>query len=320
MIVCGTNDNSLRGHLLRESELALPKATSADPAAKETRKHTQKILKSNENIDLHKISKPSKSRSQTFAKATKIIKKCKFCENSHHHGKCPAYRKVCHNCNRKNHFKKCCPRNRKTLHKFEQTETESPSADEHEFFLNMIDLPKNPENLANISQIKNELSDWNITLSSNGTRISYKIDAGAQCNVFPVKSLENISPKPHFQPVNVKLLAYNGSKIPVIGKCSLTLAHKNNSFKVSFIVVESNSVPILGLKTSKHLQLIKRICRIETSIEMYCFGEIGTLNTTHHTEVKDNVKPVVTHVREVLHALKAKLEKQLKRMVDLDII
>ena len=42
---------------------------------------------------MHKISKHSKSRSQTSAQATEIIKKCKFCENSHHCGKCPAYEK-----------------------------------------------------------------------------------------------------------------------------------------------------------------------------------------------------------------------------------
>ena len=118
------------------------------------------------------------------------------------------------------------------------------------------------ENLVNISEIKNEPSNWNITLSSNGTPISYKIDTGAQCNVTFVESLENISPKPDRQPVNVKLFTYNGSKIPVVGKCSLTLDHKSNYFKVKFFVVDSDSVPILGLKTSKHLQLIKRICRI----------------------------------------------------------
>ena len=180
--------------------------------------------------------------------------------------------------------------------------------------------------MVNISQIKNEPSDWNITLSSNDTPISYKIDTGAQCNVIPVESLENISPKPDLQPVNVKLSGYNGCKIPVVGKCSLTLAHKKNLFKVSFIIEDSDPVPILGLKTSEHLQLVKRICRIETNSEMFfselhdCFGEIGTLNTTDHIEVKDNVKPVVTPVRKVPHALKPKLEKELKRMVDLDII
>ena len=90
--------NSLRERLLRESELTLPKAISAGHAAEETRKHAREILQSNETIDLHKISKHSKSRSQTSAQATEIIKKCKFCENSHHCGKCPAYGKVCHNC------------------------------------------------------------------------------------------------------------------------------------------------------------------------------------------------------------------------------
>ena len=44
------------------------------------------------------------------------------------------------------------------------------------------------------------------------------------------------------------------------------------------------------------------------------------MNTTHHIEVKDNVKPVVIPVRKVPHALKPKLEKELKGMVDLDII
>ena len=78
MIVCGTNDNFLRERLLHESELTLPKKISVGHAAEETRKHTHEILKSNEAIDLHKISKHSKSRSQTSTQALEIIKRCKF--------------------------------------------------------------------------------------------------------------------------------------------------------------------------------------------------------------------------------------------------
>ena len=44
------------------------------------------------------------------------------------------------------------------------------------------------------------------------------------------------------------------------------------------------------------------------------------MSTTHHIEVKDNIKPVVIPVRIVPHVLKPKLEKKLKRMVDVDII
>ena len=144
MIICGANDNSLRERFLRESELTLPKAISAGHAGEETRKHAHEILESNETIELHQISKHSKSRGQTSAQAKDIIKKCKFCENSHHRGKCPAYGKVCHNCYRKNNFQGCCPRNRKTLHKIEQTETQSPSADEYEFFVDTVNPQKQP--------------------------------------------------------------------------------------------------------------------------------------------------------------------------------
>ena len=56
-IDCGTNDNFLRERLLRESELTLPKMISAGHAAAETHKDAREILKSNETINLHKISK-----------------------------------------------------------------------------------------------------------------------------------------------------------------------------------------------------------------------------------------------------------------------
>ena len=47
MIVCGTNDNSLKEPLPCESELSFPKAISAGHAAKETHKHAHEIVKSN---------------------------------------------------------------------------------------------------------------------------------------------------------------------------------------------------------------------------------------------------------------------------------
>ena len=50
------------------------------------------------------------------------------------------------------------------------------------------------------------------------------------------------------------------------------------------------------------------------------FREIGTLNKTHHIEIKENLTPVVTPVRRIPHSLKSKVEKELKRMIDLDII
>ena len=118
--------------------------------------------------------------------------------------------------------------------------------------------------------------------------------------------------------MNIKLSAHNNSKIPVLGKCSLTLMHKKDYFEVSFIVVDSKSDPILDLSTSKNLNLIKRISAVNVNDEQFlsefsdCFGEIGTLKNAHHVEIKDNVTPVVTPVRKIPLALKPKLEKELR--------
>ena len=110
------------------------------------------------------------------------------------------------------------------------------------------------------------------------------------------------------------------------GKCSLTLEHKNELFDVSFVVVDTKSIPNLGLESRENLKLIKRICSVESKENLFlfefsdCFGEIGTLNKTHHIEIKGNFTPVVTPARRIPHSLKPKVEKELKRMVDLDII
>ena len=61
--------------------------------------------------DIDKIfkNKLNKSSHNTFNRNKRnFIKKCKFWDSSHPQGKCPAYGKVCHVCNKKNHFKVCC--------------------------------------------------------------------------------------------------------------------------------------------------------------------------------------------------------------------
>jgi hypothetical protein len=98
---------------------------------------------------------------------------------------------------------------------------------------------------------------------------------------------------------------------------------------VLFIVVDSDSVPILGLNTSVKLNLIKQVYQISKNIQSTtpvheefsdCFGEIGCLPRVHHIEIRDDVKPVIAPVRKIPCALKPKLKKELQRMVDLEII
>ena len=107
-----------------------------------------------------------------------------------------------------------------------------------------------------------------------------------------------------------------------------TETQRSNS-EFLFIVVDSDSVPNLGLNTSVNLNLIKQVYQISKNIQSTtpiheefsdCFGEIGCLPLVHHIEIRDDVKPVIAPVRKIPFALKPKLKKELKRMLDQEII
>ena len=196
-------------------------------------------------------NKLNKSNHNTPNQNTRdFIKKCKFRDSSHPRDKCPAYGKVCHACNKRNHFKVCCPRLAKKVHEIEKDESaEHSNQSNYEFFIETVSI----QDSVYIDQIKNENSDWSsIALPSNGIPVSYKIDTGAQCNVIPLTILRKFDFEPDLCPVNIiiKLSAYNNSKIPVLGECSLTLKHnhkhKKDHFDDSFIIVDSKSIPCLS--------------------------------------------------------------------------
>ena len=68
---------------------------------------------------------------------------------------------------------------------------------------------------------------------------------------------------------------------------------------ITFIVADTNSPPILGLKTSEKLNLIKRVMVVNEDIPEAvkefsdCFGEMGTLPKVHHIHVDPDIKPVI---------------------------
>ena len=94
----------------------------------------------------------------------------------------------------------------------------------------------------------------------------------------------------------------------------------------SFLVFDTKSVLSLGLELCKNLKFIKRICSLESKENWFAsefsdyFEETGTLNKTHHIEIKENFPPVVTPVRRIPNTLKRKVDKELKCIVDLDMI
>ena len=218
IIIFGTRDNSLRERLLRECDLTLSKAISGDHAAEETREHAREIFISQTTTDIDKILKRKliKSSQNTRNQNTRdFIKKCKLCVSSRPRGKSPSYV-----CNKKNHFKVCW--NWKYV-KLKRDGSDEPSdQSDYEVFIETINI----QNSGHYKQIKNENSDWTITLLSNWYSwflFHTKLILEHNVTLFLWKFWKSLNSEPDLCPVKIKLSAYINSKIPILGKSSLTL-------------------------------------------------------------------------------------------------
>ena len=167
--------------------------------------------------------------------------------------------------------------------------------------------------------------DWTIYLNTNGTDVEFKTDC-AHVNILSKNEFNRLHYKPTLKCTRVKLTAYNGSSIPVLGKLIAKVVHKNKPVHVLFIVADIKSPPVLGLDTSEKLSLIKLVMAIDTELPESlaefedCFGELGCLPEVHHVNLKLDVTPVVHPPRRIPYALRDKLRDQLQCMEKLDII
>ena len=121
------------------------------------------------------------------------------------------------------------------------------------FVLKKVD---NSDNM-NIDQII--VKDWYECLNFKNVYHTVKIDSGAQANVISRSSLNSILPNEAIIPSNVKLTAYGGHSLPVIGAVNIVCSPVNDSKcsnNLEFIVIDSNVKTVLGLESSIKLNFI----------------------------------------------------------------
>ena len=227
-----------------------------------------------------------------------------ICSYSHNKGRCPAFNRNCNKCGRRGHFGNRCTKKEREVKQVENRSSESTgSSDEDVFFISEISAIGNEDDHLE--------ENWNVDLDICGTMVTFKIDTGAQVNVLPKSQYKKLWKRPKLLKSSTKLTAYNGSSIPVAGKCIATVTHEGRSTSVLFIVAEIEAVSILGLKTSAGLRLIERVMSVENvKVPIYVseyfdsFGEIETLPKAHHITINPAVKPVVHAPRKIPVAIK----------------
>lgn len=334
-LVIGSNDQRVQERMLREAEdLTLEKALSICRAAEAT-KEQMKTLRSDEHSEATPIDQIKKKTASAVDKLRRktgnynsdrnstdnyrsdsTMYNCRSCGQQHVPRRCPAYGKECYICKRTNHFAKCCRNKAK-----QQSAVTAVNSDESdgssEFKLDAV-LEISSNSKAKGGQTSEKA--WRKTFYINGSRISCKLDSGAEANVMSRTVFESLKYRPTLQVTRSKLHGFDGSQSTPMGTAKLKLHHKQRAYDVEFFVIDGQVESLIGLPSCVDINLL---CRIDTITDKNehilnefadVFEGIGCMPGEHHIVVDPAVQPVVHPARRVPLAIQPRLKQTLEKL------
>ena len=320
-ILQGCSSNRLRRRALRDDTdldglLKLARSLElSDVQAQEMEKaETANFIKgkgfkkqSHERVQKSKNTKSSKTGSK---------ESCGWCGDDERHPKreCPAKDRDCKLCGKIGHYAKVCRSERKPTHRrramqvteetVQHTDSSAEDSDEYTF-----GVGKTPT----------------VELEINGKTAKFFVDTGASINILDEKTAKQLMLK--LEPTQAKVHAYGASQpLTIAGKATATVAYKSQSKqKETFFVVKSQlGGNLLSSFTAQELGLVHFAFSCQRSIpDSYpdLYEGIGKMNDQKVTLYVDkDVKPVCQPHRRIPYHMRKKVEAELQRLEDLDII
>ena len=88
---------------------------------------------------------------------------------------------------------------------------------------------------------------YRVNVTVNGEIVNFIVDTGSELTLMPEKVFTQLQIKSTMKPTLVKLKAYNGSQVKVLGETEMNLKfhESNREFKINVVVVREGSCPIL---------------------------------------------------------------------------
>ena len=244
---------------------------------------------------------------------------CKNCKRIHEYRKCPAYGKRCNNCGQINHFAIACG-TRKVR------ELINANEDNPEFHIDGLSSK-------NIYILNNKNESWHQKIRVENVVINFKLDTGAELNVLPlnfIKKMKNVNIRRY----NNVVQAYGGNRLDVVGSADIVCCVNNEISMQSFVIIDTNCVPILGLRACIDLKLLRRINNIESmSIKAIenkktslieknsdLFHGLGCFVSDFNIELKEGAQGSVKSARRIPLSLMDRVKNKLLELEQNEII
>lgn len=321
-IVLGVADKKLQKRLLETENLTWDLAVNAARAAEASNKQIKEMNKKETESAVDSLTtrqKGERERAQTPSNRPDDNKRtgergtnrvCIYCGLTHPPRKCPAYGKKCNNCDKPNHYAAVC----KT-----KAVRELKYADDSTLYIDSLEHM--------------EHGKWMQTIRIDDLLIDFKIDTGSDINVLPwrhAKKLKNTK----IEECHKKIEAYDAKILKPIGKCEKVCMVKNQVVPLQFVIIDTNSNPILGRTSSEALKLVQRIQTLKAHtaptsfedgdklVEAYSenFEGLGCFAEDIKLELMDPNKCCVKPARRIPLSIRAAVQEQLIQMENRGII
>ena len=340
-IVFGVNNNQSRKKLLQQRKLTLNNCIDICRSTEATASKLKTINATIATEEVHALKyntrKPRNFKNDTNT-PSKHRNTCKFCDGDHpfQKEKCPAWGQKCRNCGARNHFAKCCRKNK--VHCVSQHENDPDSdSDSDPDFIGSVRIDNENVCAVDDSTFPKEI---HAQMLINKKPVSFQIDCGASINILPKTFLDGHE----VQPTTKTLLMWNKTQVKPIGITRLVIknAKTGKKYSVEFVIVEKNLTPLLGAKAAQQMKLItvnkenfvsvtrqhddskvNQLLTVEDIVQKYpeIFEvELGSFPGEVHLEVDENVRPTVAPTRRIPTALKEKFKEELDRLEELGVI
>ena len=159
----------------------------------------------------------------------------------------------------------------------------------------------------------------------NGKPFSMELDTGATVSIISNATFQQVFPNVDLQPSSVKLHAYSGESISVLGQLKVNVTYGNQQAKLPLVVVSGNGPSLFGHDWMLKIQLNgKQIYNVvsDTTLDNLLdrhselfepgLGKLKDFKAKIH--VDPQATPKFCKARSVPYSMKAKIEEQLSQL------
>ena len=267
--------------------------------------------------------------------------KCYRCGDNHSATDCRFKGASCHNCGKQGHIARACrSKSKRYAPKFDQTTkgTHQVQSDQTNQSQEQGQGEANDDqvfgeySLFNVKDIKN--SPMQITVCINGAELTMEVDTGATLSIISQRTYERLWDKenaPRINPSKARLRTYTGEIIDILGELVVEVVFGKQRETCSLIVVQGDGPSLLGRDWLKRVKLDwSQLNQIHTSnsltdiLDRYSAlfsDELGIVNGVQaKIFIDSDATPRFFRARTVPFALRGKVEEELKRLENQEII